>query len=274
MTVKTILVHLADDEDHPARLRLGMRLAREHGAHLTALFITSPSHMPAGATGRGASAAYIEAAHETALKIAEELEREFSGKCQSAGIEYDWVVAEGDHLDLLTRQAHAADLIIVSQPEQRFLEDRFRMRLPEQLVLNAGLPVLILPRGQEPSTVGHTIVVAWKGTREAVRAVRDALPLLTSADRVIVVSVGPTPEESLSEEEVVDHLKRHGVKAEARQLEETEAVSKALLEVAREEGADLIVLGAYGHSRLREIVLGGVTRQLINRSELPVLMSH
>lgn len=276
MEISTILVHLADDDHNHQRLGVAWRLARHHDAHLVGLFITTPLGLASAGLGRGASAVLLEEAVKAARKRAETLRQEYEDFCDSHSIGFEWIVEEGDHLDLLARHAHTADLIVTSQPVNEHLEDYFRLRLPEELVMTASIPVLMVPVNYErDETVGKSVLVAWKGSREAVRAVRNALGIMKKADKVVVVTVGPSAEDALSETAIVGYLRRHGIEAEARNVDEGEdGVSKTLLDVASDEGSDLIVMGAYGHSRLREVVMGGVTRRLLRDSPLPLFMTH
>jgi nucleotide-binding universal stress UspA family protein len=244
------------------------------GGHIVALYIPTPIGMPAEISGRGASAAFISEATAAAREKSEVLSKDYGQFCRSHGITLDWIVQEGDHLDLLAQHAHAADLVVVSQPIVKTLEDRFRLRLAEEITMVAGLPVLLLPEGEVPETVGRRVLIAWKGTRETVRAVRDALPFLKAAEAVAALSVGPAVQDALSEREVVAYLKRHEVAAEPHKVMDDNDVGQAILDNAAFHSCDLIVMGAYGHSRLREIVMGGVTRHILYNTAIPVLMSH
>lgn len=276
MSVKTILVHLANDDHHGVRLDVAVRMAKVHRAHIVALFITTPEGMPAVSTGRGASAAYLEAARESARERAIALEEEFESACDKHNVKSTWVVEDGDHLESLAYHAHAADIAILSRPSKaEHLEDHFRMRLAEQFTLISGCPVLLLPRIEEIPTFGKHIMVAWKANREALRAVRDSLPFLKEADKVTVLAVGPTAEDALSETELVSYLSRHEISAEPHNVAESEeGVGHTILATAEALGCDMIVMGAYGHSRIREIIMGGVTRYIFGHTSMPVLLSH
>lgn len=277
MSIKTILVHLANDEEHVTRLKVALKLAREQDAKVFAIFIANPVGMPPAIAGRGASSAYIAEATKNARERAKELEAEFASACSRDGVDYSWLVIEGDHVEVLAEHAHAADLIIASQPVVKFLEDRFRTRLQEELVMKSGLPVLILPRGFDPEkTIGKKILVGWKGTREAVRAVRDAMPLLQAAEKVIVLTVGADTGDALSKLEVMSHLKRHGIEAETQNVDRLDGgTGPTITDFAGTHACDLIVLGAYGHSRWREVFLGGVTHHMLSdENETPVMLSH
>ena len=274
MSIKTILVHLADDDFHRTRLDVASDLARKYKAHLVALYIATPISMPAQITGRGASAGYLSAAVETAREKAKELREEYSAYCEEHGITADWAVEEGDHLDLLAYHAHVADLAIVSQVEYETLEDRFRLRLPEKLTMVTGCPVLLLPDEHKIPPFGRHVLVAWKSNREAVRALRGSHDFLRSAEKVTVLSVGETPDIMASEHEAVAYLKRHGIEAEPQSVDDDDDVGETLLRQAAELGCDMMVMGAYGHSRWREILMGGITRHVFEHATIPVVMCH
>ncbi|WP_455374447.1 universal stress protein [Limibacillus halophilus] len=276
MSLKTILVHLANDEEHVTRLKVALKLAREQNAKVFAIFIANPVGMPPAIAGRGASSAYIAEATRAARERAQELEAEFASACSRDGVDFSWLVIEGDHVDVLSEHAHAADIIIASQPVVEHLEDRFRVRLQEELVMKSGLPVLIIPKGFDPDKdIGKHILVGWKGTREAVRAVRDALPMLQAAEKVIVLTVGADTGDALSKLEVMGHLRRHGIEAKTENIQHLdEGTGPTITDFAEAHGCDLIVLGAYGHSRWREVFMGGVTKHMLMKSKVPVMLSH
>jgi len=277
MALKTILVHLADDADAPARVAIAQALAKAHGAHLTALFISRPLDLPVEITGRGASLVYLEDSAAERDALARSLEAEFRATCEARGLSHDWIVEDSEHLDTLARHAHAADLIVVSRGPNRHLEDRVRLRLAEELVMVTGLPILILPPGflAPAEVIGQRILIGWKPNREAVRAVRDALPLLQRAQRVLLATVRPTSEDAIATLEVAQYLARQEVTVETLDLAEAPGgIGETLLDAAAAHGCDLLVAGAYGHSRLREVLLGGVTRSLFRSATLPLLLSH
>ncbi|HET8700697.1 MAG TPA: universal stress protein [Nitrococcus sp.] len=173
----------------------------------------------------------------------------------------------------ICRQARACDLIVVSR---QGANDPFHGALapsPGDLMMNTGRPILVVPPKRE-HLVGDRIVIAWKDTREARRALWDSLPFLKRADTVFVVAVGPSDrEDSISD--VSAYLARHGVASRACARSASErSVAHEIIQVAEDEGADLIVSGAYGHSRAREWIFGGVTRELLNNIPVCCLFSH
>lgn len=273
--MKTILVHLGDDADNANRLATALNLARAQAAHLSGLYITRPRDLPPEVAGRAASIAYLQESTARAQESAQAVETAFREACARARVPHDWIMEESFELPSLAVRSHAADLIIVSRGEDRYLEDRLRLRLSEELVMVTGLPVLLLPLGLPPVTPGRRILIAWKPTREAVRAIRDSLPLLATAEAVYLATVRPGTGDAIAALAVQQYLERHGVAARTLDLEAPDSdTGQTLLDAATAQECDMIVLGAYGHSRLRELILGGVTRTLVRESRLPLLLSH
>jgi nucleotide-binding universal stress UspA family protein len=151
--------------------------------------------------------------------------------------------------------------------------------LPEKVVLESGRPVVVIPFIGAPQTIGKRVMVAWNASRESVRAVNDALPVLVQSDTVEVLAINPpageTGDGDIPCADICLHLARHGVNAVAESMQAADiSVGDVLLSRAADRGVDLIVMGAYGHSRFREIVLSGVSRRLFNHMTVPVLFSH
>lgn len=212
-------------------------------------------------------------------EIAETVEHRFKDELRRAGIEGEWhILPDGDSAALV-ELAKSVDLTITGQrPPSSRSEGAARFR-PEDIVIAAGRPVLVVPYAGTFEAVGRRVLAAWDGTREANRALNDALPLLADAEAVTVMFVGAHTREleqhHAALERVVRHLQRHGIKAT---LEETLrgdlAISDILLSRAADLAADLIVTGGYHHSQLREALIGGVSRELLAHMTVPVLMSH
>ncbi|WP_343563115.1 universal stress protein [Kiloniella sp. b19] len=275
MSLKSILVHLANDDEHTRRLDIAKVLAKRSDALIHALFITTPTGMPAEIYGRGASVQFLIDTHKAAEKTARALEKEFDDYCDKEGIEHLWSTQEGDHLKLMTQKAHAADLIIASQPEMEHFEDRFRAHLTEELALHSGLPTLMIPREFDTSrSIATRILVVWRSTRESLRAVRDSLCMLQDADEVLLVSVQSSKDDTPSLHEAENYLKRHGVNVSLLpHVKDDSSSGSAIHKLAQKENCDLIVIGAFTHSRLRDFFMG-LTRYLVKKSKIPVLLSH
>jgi nucleotide-binding universal stress UspA family protein len=207
---------------------------------------------------------------------AEVVEQRFKSELHLNGIEGDWHLLDASEETELIELAKSFDLTITGQLAPEARSTAFR---PEDIAVGTARPVLVIPYAGTFDTVGKRVLIAWDGSREAVRAVNDALPLLGEAEAVTVMFVGPRETElerqRLSLDRIVRHLRRHTI---AAQLEESLqggiAVSDVLLSRAMDLGADLIVTGVYHHSRLRESLIGGVSRELLEHMTVPVLMSH
>ncbi|SMH59862.1 universal stress protein [Azospirillum agricola] len=275
MPIKTILLHMANDDAHASRLAVAAALARRFSAHVEALYIATPVSMPAGATGRAASYGYIAEATAIAHENAERIEAEVSVALD--GVSHRWSVDEGDHVELLAERATYADLAIVAQSAAERSGERVPLHVPDRLPLATACPTLVLPPDQ-PATapIGRNVLIAWKNGREATHAVRNAMPFLETAESVTVLTVTPPGRRDGDGPALVDWLGRHGIAAAQRTETATGGgeVGDRILSTAADLGADLLVMGAYGHSRLRELVLGGATRSVLAGMPLPTLMSH
>ncbi|MGB8275042.1 MAG: universal stress protein [Alphaproteobacteria bacterium] len=274
MSYKTILVHLSNDKAHMTRLRIGIGLATRYEAHLVALYIATPISMPAEIAGRAASTAYLAEATEAARERAQHVRAEIESWCARQKLSWEWQTGEGDHLDILARHANYADLAVVSHSRAELVEDRVIFHVPEHLPLVAPCPVIVLPTEGEPTPIEGHVMIAWKECRQSARAVEDAIPVLKRAGKVTVLTVLPAEQEAVPGQALVAYLARHGVAAQAVNDINGGGIGEVILAHARQEKASLLVMGAYGHSRLREMVMGGVTRHVLNNLSVPVLLAH
>lgn len=274
MTIKSILVHLANDADHGARLQVAYGLACRHQAGITALYTATPIGMPAAIAGRGASSAYIAEAIEIAREKAALVEADFRDWSARNALPCRWIVEEGDPLELLSRQSYYADLAVVSQTDTGNLEEMLFNQLPDHLAMTGSCPTLVLPQGHDGQVPGRRALVAWKPGRESSRAVRDALPLLRAADQVTVLTVDASEHEAASAAPLAAWLGLHDIQAQIETCASHDGIAQTLQDYATRHRYDLIVMGAYGHSRLRELVLGGATRDMLGGASVPLLMSH
>jgi len=283
MALKDILVQIDDGRGSQARLRLAAELATRHEAHLTGLFaIESISFSALAAPGGpdfAAAEAFLEIQkqhRDARLKVADRLAAGFSDAANRAGISSEWRIAEDDPASAVTLHARYADLAILGQADPD--SPSRGPDVVEAALLSSGRPILAVPFIGAQS-IGKRVLVAWNATREAARAVNDALPLLRQAETVTVLAINPeggiAGEGELPAADIALHLARHGVNAEAAHTTaEDVSVGDALLSRAADLAADLIVMGGYGHSRAREFALGGATRTLLRHMTVPVLMSH
>lgn len=269
----TLLVHAEPGATATHRVEIAARLARELDARLIGLgaetFDPFPTADPFSGYAAGEWVALIQEQIGKDLKSAEAAFRR-----DAAGADSEWRCEQDYPHDALARHARAADLIVVG-PRQNLGPSRSAD--PADVVMTSGRPVLVVPDGRS-QLKGRTIVVAWKNTRECRRALGDAMPFLTRAQDVIVLAVCKPDVAEAAQDEVDDvaaGLRRHGVAARGEVARiETAAVAEEIQRVADAAGADLIVSGGYGHSRLREWVFGGVTDDFIHRPTHFILMSH
>jgi len=276
MSYQDILVHIDDSETVPGRLAVALELADRFGAHLTGVYVDPGLALPTliDVPVSPNLLDELEAEHQARRERAEE---NFRQTVDHSAVATEWRVAHGELAFTMSRHARYADLVVLGQEgtdDQKVVIGG----LPDSVVLTCGRPALVVPYIGAQTSPGKHVVVAWNGGREAARAVHDALPILAEADRVEVVCIDPEHGEAQADLPGADlclHLARHGVKAEAQTLVADDLeVGDLLLSRVSELNADLIVMGAYGHARWREVVLGGATKQLLRQMTVPVFMSH
>jgi len=278
MSFKNLLVHIDDGKACALRLEAAFALARELDAHLTGLYVAPDPYLPGNVRAEVPTnfLSTLQSQLEERLHAAVEL---YTQKAEKAGISPDCRTAHcaGASIpEVVSLHARYADLTILGQPEPDGPEG-VAGPVTESVVLSSGRPALVIPYIGAGKSLGKKVMIAWDAGREAARAVADAMPLLQRAESVSVLAInprrgdhGPQPGADISL-----HLARHGLKVEAQSLEaEDLSVAEALLSRMADEDVDLLVMGAYGHSRLRELVLGGVTREIFHQMTVPVLMSH
>lgn len=273
MSYRTILVLVTEDPRLDERLTTARMLAQRFGAHVLGLHVMP---LPVVPLGYGEAAAYvgpelIEAQRTAAAELADRLRQRFEAAMAELAPDFAWRAIEGDAAAVAVSQARLADLVLAPQSDLRGI-DLLEPDIAEHLAMGGGVPVLILPRvGWKPDP-GRRVLVAWNGSRQATRALHDALPLLAHADRVTLLAAGEAALESA--DDAVALLGRHGIEVEAEKLAEAgQPIGALLLARAAERDCDTLVMGAYGHSRLRELVLGGTTRHVFAAAELVVLAS-
>ncbi|KQX31913.1 universal stress protein [Variovorax sp. Root434] len=280
MTLSTISVHLDHTECCEVRTRLAARLARLHGSHLMGIV---PTWAPAG-TGPAprASGELDRTIVEASLYLrrrAETVAHVFHSRIRPAASSSDARLVDGDPVQAVVHHGRASDLIVVGQADEAAALCEAASRLPEQVMLNAGRPVLIVPRADRRISRGlDRILVAWDGSREASMSLRGAIPLLRGATHVTLLSLrrdtAAGPPDAPDPEDLSGWLLRHGVQASVERLVTSLRISDALLDRADVLGSDLLVMGGYGHARAQEQLLGGVTREVLMRTSVPLLMAH
>jgi len=272
---KTIIVHVDDSPLLDARIQAAACLANAHAAHLVGAAATGVS-WPAFAMLTGAiPVAPAEDFELLRASSRQNLER-FAGRARQLGVQsIEERLIEDENRDALLLQSRYADLVVTGQdgPDGPTVRG-----LPQYLALHGPRPVLVVPPSYAGAPIAEHIVVGWDGSVPALRAIDAALPLLERAATVRLALVNPERETGLHGDEpgadMALYLARHGVNVEVV-VERTDApAGDALLGIAHAADAGALVSGAYGHSRYREIMLGGVSRVLLERARLPVLFAH
>ena len=271
---KDVLVIVDMSRACEARIDLAAGVAARFGAHLTGLFISPPPDVPAMVDPPAAAALLVQQEMEIQAEVGARAHDLFARLVEGRGVTTEWRVAEGEAGHVATVHARYADLTVVGQvaPDTPTVVP---VDLPERLVLGAGRPVLVVPYAGTFKTLGERVLVAWDESREAAHAVHAAMPLLEAASKVTVLTLNADDGGDGPARQLVQHLARHGVHADPSSLTSDDVeVGALLLSRAADLVADLLVMGAYGHSRLREVVLGGATLEIFRSMTVPVLMSH
>jgi len=273
-----IVVFIDGHTETAGILEFASILAQEHGARLISVFMQpEPTVTPAETFARGKGMDSIIEAHQAQLeRIETERRSQFEGIVRRHGIRSEW-----RSLAYLSSEvgvhAYYADLVVIARPESAG-QSAGPPDLAESLVLSSGRPIIMFPPRGTVSQI-RRILVAWNATRESIRAVADALPLLVKAKAVQVLVVDHERNRASHGQEpgadIARHLTRHGAQVEVQRLSAGgKDVGQLLLSQAAAFGADLLVMGAYGHSQLREWMFGGVTRTVLYQAVLPVLLSR
>ncbi len=275
MSIKTILVHVTNDEHGARNLAVACKFAEQYEAHIVGLHVMYLDVVPAyDSPYVQVPLELLEFKREADQKNADAAKAIFDKALAATSLSSEWRVTSGDIVPELAHQSRYADLTVVSNLSAEEAPVSVAT-LPADLVLASGLPVLAVPSVKPAATIGKRVLVAWNASPEAARAVHDAMPVLAQADSVQVLVVGKPQADRLLGADISIHLARHGAKTEAEQVEAvTTSVEDVILSAAKAHGSDLIVAGAWGHSRLREWVLGGVTKYLLSNTKIPLLLSH
>ncbi len=280
MSYRTIIVHLNDERRVGQLIDVAAHIADQEEAHLIGLYVV-PSLLVGPATGIGARLA--QGGRQAFRDEAKQIEAAFGKAMQGRAIVGEWRLLEPGRdqpgpAEAVIEQARSADLVIASKADESW-EYSLLLDFPDRIALESGRPTLIVPHAGRFPKVGQRAVVAWNGKREATRAAFDAIPLLKRAEAVRILWVDPAGKTSelggSPGQDMAAAMARHGVKCEvATSMTAGMEVGGDLLSRVADYGADLLVMGCYGHSRLREFVFGGATREILRHMTVPVLMSH
>ena len=279
MSYKSLLVHLDTSQAAERRLEFAFRLAQRFDARLNALLtLTRPE---TGSFYVMAGAAQFVAEHErVSQEQRESLEQLFKATATRTGVTGDWRVSTEYPNDVAPDAARFVDLVIAGQFDANDPESFVANQFLEHLLLEAGRPVLVVPYTGSFASIGSHVMLAWDQSREAARAAADATPFFKAAKKTTIVTLGAQggepPESRLPGADIAAVIARHGANVAIDELPPVRAatVGDALLSRASDLGADLLVMGCYGHARWRELVLGGASRTVLKSMTIPVLMSH
>lgn len=271
----TVIVDSAG-ERRPARI--AAELARVCEAHLTGIALAVDPLVPVYTVAAPIPTDFIVAAHEQGIEEARAALAAFDAIGSAAGVPTEGRVGESisGEFSSVIRNAILTDLVVVGQDDPDH-EQPFRAALIEALLFQAGLPALLVPYSGAREFRTDKAVIAWNGSAQAARALRAAMPLLAMSKSVLVAIVdeGAPPSGEAQGADVGAYLARHGLKVEVRAVANAhEGAGRALLNLAADEEATWLVMGAYGHSRIRQFLLGGVTRSILANATIPVLMAH
>lgn len=278
MPYKDILVHVDGSANCATRIDLAISLAKTQNAHLIGLYVATNPEVPEfvqslmGQQVQEVQARYQQEGLAAAAKL-------WGERTDDSGLSVEWRFAEGDPVEQLSLHGRYADLVVVGQHDGSINGDGGQIDIADELVFELGRPVMVVPYTGHFKVLGQRIMVAWNASRESTRAVGDSIPVLRDAKHVFVMAINPkgghNGHGAMPGADIAQHLARHGVKAEAQHVfAEDVDVGNMLLSRAADENIDLIVMGCYGRSRLREIVLGGATRHMLKHMTVPVILSH
>ena len=280
MAIKDVLVQVDGSRTAAARVAAAIDLAQTHGAHLIGLCLAVEPPVPATIFGL-MPPDLLTSQRKAILEQAETATALFRVAVEAAGLSGEGRIVQVPDLDagdVFIQHVRHADLVILSQADPEEMSP-LRSELTTDILMGSGRPAIVIPYIGPAPTLGQRVLVAWDGGREATRAVNDSLPLLKRAHSVTVLSVNPDVSSNGDRRDpgadISLHLARHGIKVTAaRTVARKTSIGDVILADIADTSIDLLVMGAYGHSRLRELVLGGVTRHLLEHMTVPVLMSH
>jgi nucleotide-binding universal stress UspA family protein len=271
MAFRDLLAIVSSAKEH-APLAAAKVLRKRWSFHLTTLLLAEIPHLASEAITGPLRAEIESKARERLAMQSARINTRLEKFDPPAELRTGEVFA-GTEGDAAAHAAMHADLVLLERSDETFAQ-----AVLEGVLFNSGRPLLLLPSRWRGEAIGNRIVVAWNATREAARSLADAAPFFEDADEAKVVTVGasePLGSQSGPGVEIAGHLARRGMDIELRQVDRRgRTTAEALLAEARDIGADLIIMGGYGHSRLREMMFGGVTRALIDNPSIPLFMAH
>jgi nucleotide-binding universal stress UspA family protein len=276
MAYKTIMVCLNEISRVPQLIEAARSLGTKLDAHITGLYVI-PGVEVYPATDYAAGASFYDGNRLFYQGKLPKIRAEFEDAMKKDGLSFDFKEIDSVFPRIaqdVLEEGRAVDLIVASATNREAVTG-VESDLIERLVIAAGHPILVLPAKGNAFPKLEEVILAWDGSREAARSAFDAVPLLKLASRTQVLTVDPNGRGSVPGAAIAEALDRHGIKAKTLTVNsDGQGIGEAVLRSARDQGANLIVMGAYGHSRFAEFVFGGTTRHMIRNLDRPVLMSH
>ncbi len=288
MTISAILVPVTGQRQGPTAIEAAFFLAGQFDSHISGLHVLPDPGAAVPYVSEGMSGDMIQqicdatekeglARSKRAEALFEEIRKSHDVALSEraagqTGITASWKVLQGQEDLVIAAQSRNTDLTVISQPGGA-LGDEY-VTVVEGVLFQSGRPALVIPPAKH-TDFGNTVAITWNGSAQASRAVASAMPFLKRARKIVVMQAGGSHENIPSADEVVTYLGWHGITAESLVFTiEREKIAPTLLKKAMEVEADLMVMGAFTHSRWRELILGGVTHYMLNNAEIPILMSH
>ncbi len=279
MDFKNLLLHLDHSSGCQNRLETAFALAKKHDALITGLFVV-PDYVVPSYVEAQISVDLITDVTEKALARASETLSGYQKMADEAGVRLDAHVVEGQVIPILREHTKYSDLLILGQ-DQPDDPDNASYGLADALLFEGACACMVVPHSGKLALPGKRILLTWNASRESARALREAMSLMKSAETVVVLSSEPDDSDvdiargHPHADELARFLESHGIESVSSGINDMDiSASDAILGQAAEMNADLIVMGAYGHARLREIILGGVTRDLLKQSPVPLFLAH
>ena len=274
MDTLDILVHVRDTKDDSLAARAALAISQRTPSHLYGLHVA-----PMGAVAFSTPETVVFQVHEADHLYSESLARKgwWEKLLADNSAKGEWLAAQGEPVEALCHAARWCDLIIAERPVLN-PDAPTGWGTVSRTVFGAGIPVIVVPQTAKIASLGDRVLVAWNHSRESMRAIRGALPILKTASQALVLD-GTAHNDLLGarhlpELDLAAYLERHGVKAQFQRFTPKSDHGANILAAARESKSDMIVMGAWGHSRIAELVLGGATRYLFQNSDLPLFVAH
>jgi nucleotide-binding universal stress UspA family protein len=279
MSYKTILVHVDESNRSDLRVRIAAEIAKAENAHLIGAAVTGVSRFIYQDGNISASDPNLAIHLKFLRERAEKAVAGFKNIAEKYGVtSYENVISNDEAGGGIGLMARYSDLVVLGQTNRDEPSPSVLSDFPEYIVMNSGRPTLIIPYASDVTTVAKRPLISWDASRESTRAVTDAIPLLKRADLVQVAIFNPSSKPDAHGEQpgadIALFLARHDIKVEVSVHKTSTDIGNAILSLSHDLDSDMLVMGGYGHSRFREMIMGGVTRTILESMTIPVLMSH